>query len=53
MDEMTKATRSSTSFGEAWKPEDWAKLPGGVFGHGFVRTIARYLGLNGEESLLG
>ncbi len=52
MDELTKATRISTRFVEALENEDWGKLPGGVFGHGFVRTIARYLGLN-EEALLG
>lgn len=51
MDELTKATRISARFVEALENEDWAKLPGGVFGHGFVRTIARYLGLN-EEALL-
>ena len=52
MDELTKATRISTRFVQALENEDWAKLPGGVFGHGFVRTIARYLGLS-EEALLG
>jgi len=52
LDELTKATRISTRFVEALENEDWAKLPGGVFGHGFVRTIARYLGLS-EEALLG
>ena len=52
MDELTKSTRISTRFVVALENEDWAKLPGGVFGHGFVRTIARYLGLN-EEALLG
>jgi cytoskeletal protein RodZ len=52
IDELTKATRISARFVEALENEDWAKLPGGVFGHGFVRTIARYLGLN-EEALLG
>lgn len=51
MDELTKATRISTRFLEALENEDWKKLPGGVFGHGFVRAIARYLGLN-EEALL-
>jgi len=51
MEELTKATRISTRFVEALENEDWNKLPGGVFGHGFVRTIARYLGLN-EEALL-
>ncbi|OLB21359.1 MAG: hypothetical protein AUI12_07635 [Acidobacteria bacterium 13_2_20CM_2_57_6] len=52
MDELTKATRISARFVEALENEDWGKLPGGVFGHGFVRSIARYLGLN-EEALLG
>ena len=51
MEELTKATRISTRFVEALENEDWAKLPGGVFGHGFVRTIARYLGLD-EEAFL-
>jgi cytoskeleton protein RodZ len=52
MDELTKATRISQRFLEALENEDWAKLPGGVFGRAFVRTIARYLGLD-EEALLG
>src|SRR5258708_431024 len=52
IEELTKATRISTRFVEALENEDWARLPRGVFGHGVVRTIARYLGLN-EESLLG
>src|SRR5271155_468871 len=51
LDELTKATRISQRFLEALENEDWKKLPGGVFGRGFVRTIAGYLGLD-EESLL-
>ena len=51
IDELTKATRISQRFLEALENEDWAKLPGGVFGRAFVRTIARYLGLD-EESFL-
>lgn len=51
MDELIRATRISRRFVEALENEDWEKLPGGVFGHGFVRTIARYLGLD-EEALL-
>jgi cytoskeleton protein RodZ len=51
LEELTKATRISTRFLLALENESWEKLPGGVFGHGFVRTIARYLGLD-EESLL-
>jgi cytoskeletal protein RodZ len=52
MAELSKSTRISNRFLEALENEDWEKLPGGVFGHGFVRAIARYLGLD-EESLLG
>jgi cytoskeletal protein RodZ len=52
LDELTKSTRISQRFLEALENEDWSKLPGGVFGRGFVRTIAGYLGLD-EESLLG
>ena len=52
MDELSRATRISNRFLEALENEDWEKLPGGVFGHGFVRTVARYLGLD-ENALLG
>lgn len=52
LDELSKATRISNRFLQALENEEWGKLPGGVFGHGFVRSIARYLGLS-EESLLG
>lgn len=51
LQEVSKATRISERFLQALEDENWAKLPGGVFGRGFVRTIARYLGLS-EESLL-
>lgn len=51
LDELIKATRISPRFMDALENEEWGKLPGGVFGRGFVRTIARYLGLD-EESLL-
>jgi cytoskeletal protein RodZ len=49
--EITTATRISGRFLDALENEDWRKLPGGVFNRGFVRAIARYLGLD-EESLL-
>jgi len=52
LQEVAKATRISERFLHALENEDWSKLPGGVFGRGFVRTTARYLGLD-EESLLG
>jgi transcriptional regulator with XRE-family HTH domain len=49
--EIASATRIAPKFLEALENEEWNKLPGGVFGRGFVRSIARYLGL-GEENLL-
>ena len=51
LNEVTVATRIPPRFLEAFEQEDWEKLPGGVFNRGFVRAIARYLGLN-EENLL-
>lgn len=51
LEEVSAATRISERFLQALENEDWNKLPGGVFGRGFVRTVARYLGLD-EENLL-
>jgi cytoskeleton protein RodZ len=51
LNEVTVATRIPPKFLEAFEQEDWEKLPGGVFNRGFVRAIARYLGLD-EENLL-
>ncbi|MGH9741601.1 MAG: helix-turn-helix domain-containing protein [Candidatus Acidiferrum sp.] len=49
--EVTVATRIGARFLEALENEQWEKLPGGIFNRGFVRSIARYLGLD-EENLL-
>src|ERR1700742_425523 len=51
LEEVATATRIAPRFLEALENEQWDKLPGGVFGRGFVRSIARYLGLS-EENLL-
>ncbi|HWO34541.1 MAG TPA: helix-turn-helix domain-containing protein, partial [Candidatus Acidoferrum sp.] len=51
LNEVTVATRIAPRFLEAFEREEWEKLPGGAFNRGFVRAIARYLGLN-EENLL-
>ena len=51
LDEVSTATRIAPRFLEALENEQWNQLPGGIFGRGFVRSIARYLGLN-EEDLL-
>jgi Uncharacterized protein conserved in bacteria len=52
LEEITSATRIGPRFLEALENEEWEKLPGGIFNRGFVRSVARYLGLN-EEVLLG
>jgi cytoskeleton protein RodZ len=51
LEEITQGTRIGPRFLEALENEDWDKLPGGVFNRGFVRSIARYLGLD-EEGFL-
>src|SRR6266853_2547202 len=51
LEEIAAATRISTRLLEALEQEAWGRLPGGVFNRGFVRTVARFLGLE-EESLL-
>ena len=51
LDEITSATRIGSRFLEALENEDWEKLPGGVFNRGFVRAVARYLGLD-EDAFL-
>jgi cytoskeleton protein RodZ len=51
LEEITSATRIGPRFLEALENEDWGKLPGGVFNRGFVRSVARYLGLD-EEAFL-
>ena len=51
LDEVSQATRIGTRFLEALESERWKDLPGGVFNRGFLRSIARYLGLD-EEALV-
>ena len=51
LDEVAQATRIGTRFLEALENERWQDLPGGVFNRGFLRSIARYLGLD-EEALV-
>lgn len=50
-DEICTATRIGARYLEALENEQWAILPGGVFNRGFVRAVARFLGLD-EDDLL-
>jgi cytoskeleton protein RodZ len=51
LDEITAATRIATRFLQAIENEQWDQLPGGVFNRGFVRAVARYLGLDEENTV--
>jgi len=51
LDEISLATRISTRFLKAIEDERWDDLPGGVFNRGFVRAMARYLGLDEENTV--
>jgi cytoskeleton protein RodZ len=50
-DEVCTATRIGSRYLEALESEQWDMLPGGVFNRGFVRAVARFLGLD-EDDLL-
>jgi cytoskeleton protein RodZ len=51
LNELTVGTRVPLKFIEALQNEDWEKLPGGIFNRGYVRAIARFLGLSEERFL--
>lgn len=51
LNEISAATRISTRFLEAIENDRWNELPGGAFNRGFIRSIARYLGLD-EDSIV-
>jgi cytoskeleton protein RodZ len=50
-DEVCAGTRITARYLEALENEEWEILPGGVFNRGFVRGVARFLGLD-EDDLL-
>jgi cytoskeletal protein RodZ len=49
LEEISSATKISVRFLHAIEQEDFAKLPGGIFGRSFIRSYARYLGLDEER----
>ena len=51
LEEISAATRISIRFLEAIESEELSKLPGGIFTRSFVRTYARFLGLDEERVL--
>jgi cytoskeleton protein RodZ len=51
LEEISVATKISIRFLQAIENEQLSKLPGGIFSRSFVRTYARYLGLDEERVL--
>ncbi|MGC1688028.1 MAG: RodZ domain-containing protein [Candidatus Acidiferrales bacterium] len=51
LEEIEGATRIKVKYLEALETENWEQLPGGAFNRGFIRTVARYLGMD-EDSIL-
>jgi cytoskeletal protein RodZ len=51
LEEISTATKISIRFLQAIENEELSKLPGGIFTRSFVRTYARYLGLDEERAL--
>jgi cytoskeletal protein RodZ len=51
LEEISTATRIAPRFLVALENENWEELPGGVFNRGFIRAVARFLGLD-EDTLV-
>jgi len=51
LDEISRETKISLRFLEALESDQLDQLPGGVFRRGFVKTYARYIGLNEDKVL--
>jgi cytoskeletal protein RodZ len=48
-EEISAATRIGSRYLEALENEQWERLPGGVFNRGFLRGVARFLGLDEDD----
>ncbi len=51
LEEIAEATKIGTRFLRALEEQDFKKLPGGIFNKGFVRSYARYLGIDEDEAV--
>src|SRR5882757_7021507 len=52
LSEVAEQTRISSLYLEAIENNDYRNLPGGIFNKGFVKSFAKYVGLNEQEALL-
>lgn len=51
LDEIAKATKIGTRSLKALEQEDFGKLPGGIFNKGFVRSYAKFLGMDEDQAV--
>jgi cytoskeletal protein RodZ len=50
--EVSEQTRISPLYLESIENDDYGNLPGGIFNKGFVKSYAKFVGLNEQEALL-
>ncbi len=51
LSEVAEQTRISSLYLESIEHDDYRNLPGGIFNKGFVKTFAKYVGVNEQEAL--
>src|SRR4051812_6455853 len=50
--EISEHTRISSQYLESIENDDHSTLPGGIFNKGFVKSYAKFVGINEQEALL-
>ena len=50
--EVAEQTRISPMYLESIEEDNYKPLPGGIFNKGFVKSYAKYVGLDEQEALL-
>jgi cytoskeleton protein RodZ len=51
LEEIAESTKIGTRSLRALEEEDFGRLPGGIFNKGFVRSYARYLGIDEDQAI--
>jgi cytoskeletal protein RodZ len=51
LSEVAEHTRISSLYLESIENDDYRNLPGGIFNKGFVKSFAKYVGINEQEAL--
>ena len=51
LSEVAEQTRISSLYLESIEHDDYRNLPGGIFNKGFVKSFAKYVGINEQEAL--